>query len=273
MRLDAARINRFDSAITSTSPEIAQVNTVGYPARTRLSGSVNWGHGLLDASMAANYVSGYPDTSAPTPREVSPYTTINVAARYSLPSRIKLSAAVINLFNRLPPYVYSGSPGFPNSHYDPANANPVGRTLAITVSKNLVNPVKFQSTRDAARPMYVVKLLWGLTKALYRKLAKNAALLRTAFARSNVDVPKHRLSASHWNCVLCRCGRQETARNRPKRGSKACRSAFLCDFVHLIYFTVCSHTRLFGRFLVSDSRHERKKNKSYMPCLLSPCPV
>lgn len=135
MRLDAARINRFDSAITSTSPEIAQVNTVGYPARTRLSGSVNWGHGLLDASMAANYVSGYPDTSAPTPREVSPYTTINVAARYSLPSRIKLSAAVINLFNRLPPYVYSGSPGFPNSHYDPANANPVGRTLAITVSK------------------------------------------------------------------------------------------------------------------------------------------
>jgi iron complex outermembrane receptor protein len=134
-RLDVTRIDTFTAKLTSTSPAISEVNTVGYPARLRLRGLGAWAHGPLMASLAANYVSSYQDTSDPTPRDVGTFLTLDSVVRYKFAHEIVASVAVINLFNRLPPYVYSGTPRFAGSHYDPANADPTGRMINLQLAK------------------------------------------------------------------------------------------------------------------------------------------
>jgi iron complex outermembrane recepter protein len=141
-RLDMTRIDRFSVELTPGSAPSSEVNAVGYPARTRLRGQESWTHHRLNLSIAANYVSGYPDTSATVPRNVGSFTTIDLVARYDLADAplsifngLGVTLAVANLFDRLPPYVVSGAHSFVGSHYDPANADPLGRFITVAVVK------------------------------------------------------------------------------------------------------------------------------------------
>jgi iron complex outermembrane receptor protein len=141
-RLDATYIDRFVAKLTPGSPPISEVNTVGYPARLRLRGLATWTHGSFNVSIAANFVSGYPDTSTTTPREVASFTTFNLDARYNLSGTgltalhdVVVSVTATNILDRFPPYVGSGTGRFPGSHYDSANADPTGRFIGIGLAK------------------------------------------------------------------------------------------------------------------------------------------
>jgi len=144
VRVNATRIDKFSAQVTAGSPPISEVNTVGYPARLRLRAQTVWTHGGLNASIAANYVGSYPDTSAATSRDVGDFTTIDLVARYnfqpSAPAFLHgmfVSIAGINMLNRRPPFVEDGTLGFtPGSHYDPANADPFGRLITISLMKH-----------------------------------------------------------------------------------------------------------------------------------------
>jgi outer membrane receptor protein involved in Fe transport len=133
--VDATYIDKFTVVLTPNSAPLSDVNTVGYPARLRIRGQATLTHDSLAASIAANYVGSYPDTSATVFRDVGSYTTFDIAARYEIVHGIAATFAVSNLLNRLPPYVASGALNFPGSHYDPANASPIGRAFALGLSK------------------------------------------------------------------------------------------------------------------------------------------
>jgi iron complex outermembrane recepter protein len=133
--VEATYIDKFAVTLTPDSSPLSEVNTVGYPARLRMRGQATWTHDDLAVTFAANYVGSYPDTSATVLREVGSYTTFDMTARYEIKPGVAATFAVANILNRLPPFVESGAINFPGSHYDPANANPVGRALALGLSK------------------------------------------------------------------------------------------------------------------------------------------
>ncbi len=143
-RIEATYIEKFSSELTSGSPQVSEVNTVGYPARIRARGQETWTHGSLAVSLAANFVNSYPDTSVTTLRNVGSFTTVDLVARYAYPGRLPsalygfvVTFTVINAFDRRPPYVVSGTPSLPDSHYDPANGSPLGRFVTLQLSKQL----------------------------------------------------------------------------------------------------------------------------------------
>ena len=111
----------------------------------RLRAQEGWTRGDLNLNAAINYVNSYPDPSSLTPRQVGAFTTVDMAVRYSvsndsLPSLDGLVAAfsVINVFDKRPPYATTGAGTFigSRSHYDPANASPLGRTIYLSLNKN-----------------------------------------------------------------------------------------------------------------------------------------
>jgi iron complex outermembrane receptor protein len=134
-RIDATYISTFVTELTPGSPQISEVNTVGYPARLRLRGLGAWTHGPFVVSLAANYVNSYSDTSASAPRDVASYTTCDLTARYNFSRGILATLAATNTFNRAPPYVESGATVLVGSHYDPANSNPLGRLITFQIAK------------------------------------------------------------------------------------------------------------------------------------------
>ena len=140
----ATYIDKFKVRIVPTSPPISQVNTVGSPARVRLRAQEAWTRGDLNLNVALNFVDSYADTSALTPRQVAAFATVDMAVRYSLSNGslprlggLVVAFAVVNLFDRAPPYVAAP----PNvlgvaSHYDPANASPLGRMINLSLTKS-----------------------------------------------------------------------------------------------------------------------------------------
>jgi iron complex outermembrane receptor protein len=137
-------LDEYEVKVTPASPAVSQLNSVGNPAKTRLRAQEAWTRGDLNLSIALNYVNGYPDTSSLTPRNVASFTTVDFVVRYHLSNTAlpwldggSAALSVINLFDRLPPYVVSGDVNFSNaSHYDPANASPLGRTINLSLNKS-----------------------------------------------------------------------------------------------------------------------------------------
>jgi iron complex outermembrane receptor protein len=137
----AIYVDEFSTQLTPTSQPFSYLNTLGYPARLRAREQQTWTHGDLNLSVAANYVNSYPDTSAPTRRDVASFTTFDCVASYSFQNTSSvlrgtdIALSAINVLNRAPPYVYSGTINLPESHYDPANASPLGRLVTLSLLK------------------------------------------------------------------------------------------------------------------------------------------
>jgi iron complex outermembrane receptor protein len=144
--LELTHIDQFQVRLTPSSPFASEENSVGNPASTRLRAEEAWTRGDLTVSTAVNYVNGYPDTSSLVPRMVAAFTTVDFTVRYGVSSSslrglngFTVAFAVSNLFDRMPPYVASGDVGFPFfqlSHYDPANASPLGRAINLSLTKS-----------------------------------------------------------------------------------------------------------------------------------------
>ncbi len=132
-------IDSFRSQITPSAPTAGLVNTVGYPAKFRLRAQETYRIRGLNATLTGNYVGSYPDTSAVSPNTVGSYFTLDTAIRYEFSDvgvlhGFDLSLSGTNVLNRAPPFVTSGSPFFVGSHYDAANANPLGRTVTLGIN-------------------------------------------------------------------------------------------------------------------------------------------
>jgi iron complex outermembrane receptor protein len=125
----------YERKVTPTSIETELSGMAGYPADLRARASATWTHGALGATAGLNYLG---DTYAvETGRRVKPWTTADLQLRFS-PTRGVLGRAgatwsltVQNLFDAAPPFYDSPLA----IGYDPANADPIGRTVSVQLTK------------------------------------------------------------------------------------------------------------------------------------------
>lgn len=127
----------FKDQITPVSPLIERVGTLGNPVDVRLRATADWSWRDLGVNLAANHVGGYTDNISVPFRSIDAWTSFDVQFRLAPANatgwRRGLSAAVTiqNVFDRDPPFV-DRSLGFA---YDPANADILGRFVAVQVKK------------------------------------------------------------------------------------------------------------------------------------------
>ncbi len=121
------------TALTPTSAHITQLDDVGKQPSLRLRATGGFQAGQINAQLALSYVGSYRNTIVTPVEKVSSWTTVNgnISWRPSIPGLV-LGLSVTNLFNENVPLVRdTASPLL----YDPANADPVGRVITITMSK------------------------------------------------------------------------------------------------------------------------------------------
>ena len=100
--------------------------------RWRSYSSLNWTYGIIGATLAQNYTSGYtdrnPDVSGNT-RKVSAFSTWDLQGTYAGIAGLRLAAGVRNLFDTDPPFTNEGLIG-----YSPQLANPLGRQVYLSAT-------------------------------------------------------------------------------------------------------------------------------------------
>ena len=111
-------------------------NTITNPLKLRARGSLGWSRGDFSAGLAVNHSPAYDESPA---LEIDSYTTVDLYLGADLGERsgngflngLKLSLNVSNLFDESPPFVDLNIVG-----YDSQVASPVGRLVALTISKD-----------------------------------------------------------------------------------------------------------------------------------------
>ena len=107
----------------------------------KASGSAGFKTGPWNTTLSINYKSSYNDEnmsgydSTPLPaRKVSEYTTFNLFSTYTGIKNFTLSAGIINLFDKDPPFTWHNVDGVVGAGWDPRVADPRGRTVQLSVS-------------------------------------------------------------------------------------------------------------------------------------------
>jgi iron complex outermembrane recepter protein len=125
---------RFDQQLTSTSPDVDVVNTVGNPLKLRFAAHASWTSGPWLAQTTLNYAGRYQDPGAVPSREVDSWTTVDlsvglrVEGEHGWLSHTRINLGVINVFNRPPPFVDLLG-------YDAASATLLGREISLQIVK------------------------------------------------------------------------------------------------------------------------------------------
>jgi iron complex outermembrane recepter protein len=128
--------------VTRTSEPFDTVDTFYNPPDWRLRASLGWQRGGWGAHFFVNHTDSYVDNRTTIPVPISSYTTMDMRVAYDFGERsgsgalagLAVSLNVQNLFDRHPPHTsvvgIDSDMGF-----DPTNANPMGRFLAIEMTK------------------------------------------------------------------------------------------------------------------------------------------
>jgi len=141
--VDFTKIFEFVEKASENSPTVSVVDTVGRPADLRGRLRVMLGRDNWWTSLNANYVDGYDNplafASAGGPHEVDSWTTLDWTSAVDLQfegwGRTRLSLTIQNVFDRDPPFVSRGSTLQFSPAFDPANANPLGRVVALSITQ------------------------------------------------------------------------------------------------------------------------------------------
>ena len=140
-QINVAFTDKIDTQFAEGAAFANQVNTFGSPTKWRARVDSTWGGTAYAISGALNVVGSYVDTSAVGNPPIASWTTLDFNATLKadafFPSRgwrgVSFSVVMLNALNRDPPFV-SNVAQYPVG-YDPANANPVGRFIAVTLRK------------------------------------------------------------------------------------------------------------------------------------------
>ena len=136
--INATKILTLHQQVTPTSPQVEIVDAIYNPIDLRIRA-----HGTLEyrgftASLAVNYADSYRDNLTIPSTAIASWLTEDVALGYTFNtterwlSNMSLSLSVINITDRDPPF--AANPNFP-VYFDGANANPLGRFVAVGLSK------------------------------------------------------------------------------------------------------------------------------------------
>jgi outer membrane receptor protein involved in Fe transport len=138
--IDATHILFVRQKLTSLSESFDTDDTFYNPANWRARAALNWQGQALSLSGFVNYTDSYVDNRSPILRSVDSYLTLDARAAYEFPkdrgwlAGLAIALSAQNLFDRGPPKVQSFDPLF-DLGFDPTNASPLGRLIAIEVVK------------------------------------------------------------------------------------------------------------------------------------------
>jgi outer membrane receptor protein involved in Fe transport len=141
--LNATYIFELEQQITEASAPFDSVATYFNPPHARARSAVGWHRQSWSANMFVNYTDSYTDNRFETmPVPVSSYTTVDLRVAYESGegirsdfwSGVSVSLNAQNLFDQDPPRTAIIRPDS-DSGFDPTNANPLGRFVAIELVK------------------------------------------------------------------------------------------------------------------------------------------
>ena len=142
------RLMQYDLQIAPGTAYIPLLNTFGEPTKWRGRGLVSWTRSGFTAAVTVNHVSAY-DNSLAAPRQpIDAWTSGDLYFGYDATEAssvawlqgMRVSLSVQNVTNEEPPYVQIPPefllPDVNPIPFDPANASPLGRFIALQVSKH-----------------------------------------------------------------------------------------------------------------------------------------
>ena len=131
---------QFDQSPVPGSAISNELNHIGFPLRFRFRANAGWSQGPWSSMLYLNYANAYINDLSTPVQTVSSYATVDLHVAYDLGTLglselgdARLALDVTNLFDTNPPYVNlvpnpNGGGGF-----DPQNANPIGRIIAVSL--------------------------------------------------------------------------------------------------------------------------------------------
>jgi iron complex outermembrane recepter protein len=141
-KFNASYILEFSRRASDTTPTVETLNTLFNPVDLHLRGQLGLSRGGFTGTLFANYVDSYATNSTAAARPIRSWTTFDLALSYRFGDEaggwlkdtvIGLSAQ--NLFDRTPPATPPQT-GSGITGYDPANASPLGRFVALDIRKS-----------------------------------------------------------------------------------------------------------------------------------------
>jgi iron complex outermembrane recepter protein len=129
-------------AASPAAPAISIVDTAFNPLRFSARGHLGWQQRAYACDLFLNYLPSYVNTIQTPSEPVGSWTTVDLNFRIDFASLfasnlfegMQLSLSATNIFDRAPPFV-TAPPSRPAINYDPTNASPLGRFIAVRVQK------------------------------------------------------------------------------------------------------------------------------------------
>ena len=129
---------KSDQLLTTALPATPLAGTIFNPPHWRSRVGATWTDAALTISAFANYIGDLTDNRFTTRSSVRGMTTIDLIGRLAIGSQPKpaftLTLTANNLFNRKPAVIRTN--GSSDTPYDSTNFSPIGRFVAITISRS-----------------------------------------------------------------------------------------------------------------------------------------
>lgn len=139
--VNASKIFSIDQKVTSGSPVIDVVGTIGNPVDFRARGRAVWSNGPWSTAAFVNFTADYDNQTISPIQRVKAWTTVDAQLAYQVPSTaarlagVRIALTANNLFDRDPPFVEQRTV-LSAIGYDGEKADPTGRRLSIEITKS-----------------------------------------------------------------------------------------------------------------------------------------
>lgn len=140
--LSVTKLLSHDVQPVAGAPVVDILDTIFNPVDLRARASLTWQSGGWSASAFVNYTDAYDDNQSPdSVQKVASWTTVDLGMGYTFQNRTSwlngttIQFNVINAFDRDPPPIADVGFSFGDPGYDTENANPIGRLIAVELSK------------------------------------------------------------------------------------------------------------------------------------------
>jgi iron complex outermembrane receptor protein len=140
--VDRFLVNNLKTA--AAAPTFSLLDTFGEPTRWKLRGGVGWSYSSFSAGVNVNYLNSYSDNLVTPRTKIDSWTTADLYFGYTFDAdsgalqNTRLALTAQNVTNAKPPHVQFNTllPGQAPIPFDPVNASPVGRLVAVQVTKD-----------------------------------------------------------------------------------------------------------------------------------------
>lgn len=142
LTISGTYLTELQDRITSTAAPLDRLDTFQNPIDLRLRAGLSWSQDQLSTNLFLNYADSYRDDRQDPEASIGSFTTVDWTISYEFarggaPSpldNVRLLFSAVNVLNENPPFV--DNPLGLNANFDARNASPLGRVLALQVSKH-----------------------------------------------------------------------------------------------------------------------------------------